>query len=262
MTYIVAVANQKGGVAKTTTVVSVGGALIELGMKVLLVDLDSQGDLTLALGYNPKKVGNSVADILLDSGNILNSTVPTSIRQLDLIPSNSEMDMAERFLPIRQNYERILRSALRNHAVQGDYDFILLDCPPLLGAVTINALNAADMLVIPTQPEYFSAHALRNMMGAIKRVRNMDNPNLIYRILITMQDRRNRIHRNLSEQIQATFGDGLMRTVIETDTKLRESSIAGIPINYYKANTRSTLQYQALAQELTQYVERTNTQTA
>lgn len=262
MTYIVAVANQKGGVAKTTTVVSVGGALIELGMKVLLVDLDSQGDLTLALGYNPKKVGNSIADILLDSGNILNSTVPTSIRQLDLIPSNSEMDMAERFLPIRQNYERILRSALRNHTVQSDYDFILLDCPPLLGAVTINALNAADMLVIPTQPEYFSAHALRNMMGAIKRVRNMDNPNLIYRILITMQDRRNRIHRNLSEQIQATFGDGLMRTVIETDTKLRESSIAGIPINYYKANTRSTLQYQALAQELTQYVERTNTQTA
>ncbi len=262
MTYTVAVANQKGGVAKTTTVVSVGGALADMGMKALLVDLDPQGDLTLALGYNPKKVQRSIADILLDSGNLLNVTISTSISGLDLVPSNPEMEMAERFLPIRQNYERILRNALQNHTVQGVYDFIILDCPPLLGAITINALNATNMLVIPTQPEYFSAFALRNMMGAIKRVRSMDNPNLIYRILITMQDRRNRIHRDLSEQIQAAFGDGLMRTVIETDTKLRESSIAGVPINYYKSNTRSAAQYQALAQELTQYVEKTHKQSA
>jgi chromosome partitioning protein len=139
---------------------------------------------------------------------------------------------------------------------------ILIDCPPFLGSVTLNALNAANLLIIPTQPEFFSVHALRNMMSIIRRVRAGSNPNLIYRILITMLDRRNRIHNNLREQIQETFGEGLLGTIIEVDTKLRESSIAGVPINYYKAKTRSALQYNALAQELNQYVEKTTAQTA
>jgi chromosome partitioning protein len=115
------------------------------------------------------------------------------------------------------------------------------------------------MLIIPTQPEYFSAHALRNMMPAIRRVRSQGNPNLLYRILITMHDKRNRVHRNLSEQYRTTFGVGVLQTVIDTDTKLRESSIAGLPVTHYNLKTRSTLQYQALAQELIQYVQETVT---
>jgi len=258
MTYTIAVANQKGGVAKTTTVVSVAGALAQMGKEILVIDLDSQADLTLALGLNPSKIRGAIGDVLLNAASLLSVSRETAIPGLDIIPSNAEMELAERFLPIRQNYEDILRTAMERSSVSSAYDLILLDCPPLLGAVTLNALNAADMLLIPTQPEYFSAHALRSMMGAIRRVREKGNPNLIYRILITMHDRRNRIHRNLSEQIQATFGEGLLRTIIEIDTKLRESSIAGMPITYYKARTRSALQYQALAQELLQYAQKTN----
>ncbi len=258
MTYILAIANQKGGVAKTTTVVSLGGALAKMGNEVLLVDLDAQANLTLSLGNDPNGAHGSIADVLLNSADIYSVSRQSGIEGIDLVPANQEMDLAERFLPIRQNYECILRDGLNGRQA---YDFILLDCPPSMGAVTLNALNAAHMLIIPTQPEYFSAHALRNMMAATRKVRGQNNPDLVYRVLITMQDRRNRIHRELSEQILNTFGDGVFRTVIQLDTKLRESAVAGLPITHYRTTTRSTLQYNALAEELIQYVEETNQQT-
>lgn len=257
MTYILAIANQKGGVAKTTTVVSLGGALAKMGNEVLLVDLDAQANLTLSLGNDPNGAHGSIADVLLNSADIYSVSRQSGIEGIDLVPANQEMDLAERFLPIRQNYECILRDGLNGRQA---YDFILLDCPPSMGAVTLNALNAAHMLIIPTQPEYFSAHALRNMMAATRKVRGQNNPDLVYRVLITMQDRRNRIHRELSEQILNTFGDGVFRTVIQLDTKLRESAVAGLPITHYRTTTRSTLQYNALAEELIQYVEETNQQ--
>jgi chromosome partitioning protein len=254
MTYILAIANQKGGVAKTTTVVSLGGALAKMGKEVLLVDLDAQANLTLSLGNNPNGAHGSIADVLLNSAEIYSVSRESGIEGIDLVPANQEMELAERFLPIRQNYERILRDSLNGRQA---YDFILLDCPPSMGAVTLNALNAAQMLIIPTQPEYFSAHALRSMMAATRKVRGQHNPSLIYRVLITMQDRRNRIHRELSEQILNTFGDGVFKTVIQLDTKLRESAVAGLPITHYRTTTRSTLQYSALAEELIQYVQET-----
>lgn len=254
MTYILAVANQKGGVAKTTTVVSLGGALAKLGKEVLLVDLDAQANLTLSLGSKTNGAHGSITDVLLNSADIYSVSRQSGIDGIDFIPANQEMDMAERFLPIRQNYECILRDGLAGRQA---YDFILLDCPPSMGAVTFNALNAANLLIIPTQPEYFSAHALRSMMAATRKVRGQYNPNLVYRVLITMQDRRNRIHRDLSEQIRNTLGDGVFQTVIQLDTKLRESAVAGLPITHYRTTTRSTHQYIALAEELIQYVQKT-----
>jgi chromosome partitioning protein len=258
MTYVIAVANQKGGVAKTTTAVSLGGALTLLGKDVLLVDLDAQTDMTLAMGVTPSRPSGSIADVFFSAASLSGVTRETAIPGLDLIPSYNDMELAERFLPVRPNYETILREALKN-LPDNLYDLIILDCPPALGAVTINALYAAQLLIIPTQPEYFSAHALRNMMPAIRRVRSQGNPGLIYRILITMHDRRNRVHRNLSEQLRTTFGEGVLQTVIDTDTKLRESSIAGLPVTHYNLKTRSTSQYQALAQEILQYVQETVT---
>lgn len=254
MAYVITIANQKGGVAKTTTVASVCGALAARGLRVLAVDLDSQADLTLALGASPGGLHGSMADVLLNGASLQSILVETAVPKLHLAPSTSEMDKVERFLPMRSDYVNALRSALAVGDLPRAYDVVLLDCPPFLGAVTTSAMHAAQLLVIPTQPEYFSAHALRNMMNAIRAVRNEGNPDLVYRILITMQDRRNRIHRTLSEQIQATFGEGLLQTVIEVDTKLRESAIAGLPVNYYHAKTRSTQQYDNLAQELAQYV--------
>ncbi len=259
MTYIIAVANQKGGVAKTTTTVSLGGVFAQAGLDVLLVDLDPQADLTLALGVDPGKARRSIADVLFSSASLLSVSRETSISGLDLVPSNSQMELAERFLPIRQNYETLLRNAL---GVQMPYDYVLLDCPPSVGAVTINALNAANLLVIPTQPEYFSVHALRNMLTAVRRIRSSTNPNLSYRILITMQDRRNRIHRTLNEQLRATFGAGILQTVLEVDTRLRESAVAGLPITHHTPTSRGALQYQALAQELIQHVQETAAQPA
>jgi chromosome partitioning protein len=250
--YVIAVANEKGGVAKTTTVISLGGALVELGKEVLLIDLDTQANLTLGLGFAPANVRKSIGDVLLNSASLMSVSRETAVPGLDLIPSNAEMGLAERFLPVRKNYEFILKNNLE-HAKA--YDFILLDCPPSLGAVTINALTAAQVVIAPTQPEYFSAYGLRSVMAAIRKVRGQSNPGLIYFVLITMMDRRNRIHRTLNEQLQTTFSDGLLKTVIETDTKLRESTVAGMPITHYYSSCRSAGQYRALAQELVQNVE-------
>jgi chromosome partitioning protein len=276
---VIAIANQKGGVAKTTTVVSLGGALASLGKEVLLIDLDAQANLTLALGKDPARLRGAITDVLFHSSTLLSVSRETTIPGLDLVPSNSGMELAERFLPVRKDYETILSRTLndelrpqvksadrpantnqtnpsyeRNFPVI-EYDYVILDCPPFMGAVTMNALVAANLLVIPTQPEYFSAHALRTMMALIRQVRSQNNPKLVYRILITLFDKRNRIHRQVQEQITHAFGAGVFDTVIGIDTKLRESAIEGVPISHFKVHggtSRSALQYEALAQEIIQ----------
>ena len=255
MPHIIAIANEKGGVAKTTTVVSLAGALLQAGHEVLVIDLDTQANLTLALGLTPSKVRRSISDVLLNSVSLLSVSRETSVPGIDLVPSNADMGLAERFLPVRQNYETILYNTLQNNPGLSAYQFILIDCPPSLGAVTTNALTAADYVIAPTQPEYFSAYGLRSLMAAIRRVRGQNNPTLAYFILVTMMDRRNRIHRTLLEQLQATFREGLLSTVIEVDTKLRESTVAGLPITHYFPKSRSALQYAALAQELVAHVQ-------
>lgn len=249
MSQVIAIANEKGGVAKTTTCLSLGGALKEAGYDVLLIDLDAQGNLTLGTGISLTKVRRSTADMLLNAQTAMSVSRATGIPGLDIIPANADMGLAERFLPIRQNYARILREALAEIKL---YDYILIDCPPSLGAVTLNALVAADRLLIPTQAEYFSAFALKNMLQLLKRVQTQENPGLDYQVLITMFDVRNRIHRDIREQIYARFGDHVLRTFIQVDTKLRESSAAGIPITFFARNSRSAHQYRALVQEITQ----------
>lgn len=283
---VIAIANEKGGVAKTTTSISLGGALVEAGFDVLLVDLDTQANMSLGLGVDPTKVRRSIADVLLSSVSISSVSRETEFKGLDLVPASPEMGIAERFLPVRQNYEFILKNALDQVRF---YDFVILDCPPSLGAVTLNALTAGQRVIAPTQPEYFSAYGLRSVIGLIRKVRGLSvpidptqsdqnntfnesrtdlehnhsvngkaggtNPELVYHILITMMDRRNRIHRTLLEQLKTTFGEGLFNTVIEVDTKLRESTVAGQPINFYYPKTRSANQYRELAQEIIQYAK-------
>ncbi len=256
MPHVIAIANEKGGVAKTTTALSVGGALVEIGYEVLLVDLDAQANLTLGVGLRPDALRRTIADVLLNTRSALSASRETDLPGLDIIPANSEMNTAERFLPIRQNYQFILRNALHNLQL---YDYVLLDCPPSLGAVTSNALMAAEWLIIPTQAEYFSAYALRNMLQLIQRIRQDGNPALAYRILITMLDRRNRIHRTIEKQIRAKFKERVFQTVIQIDTKLRESTVAGLPVTHFSKSSRSAQQYRALTQELIQYVEEAET---
>ena len=261
MSYIIAVSNEKGGVAKTTTTLSLGGALAEAGNKVLVMDLDPQANLTLALGVEPGSAAVTSSHILIESAPLMSARLATEITNLDLIPSHASIESAEQYLPVRTHYTSGLKRAI-DAASPLPYDFVIFDCPPFLGAITTNALSAADLLIIPTQAEYFSAYALRNMMGIIRRVRQESNPNLGYRIIITLLDRRNRTHRNIQEQLQNTFGEGLFKTVIEIDTKLRESPIAGLPITRYRPSARGSQQYREMAQELLEYVKEKNKQPA
>ena len=261
MTYTIAISNEKGGVAKTTTTLSLGGALADLGHRILLIDMAPQANLTLALGFDPAEASRTSAHVLIESAPLQSAIHKTDFERLHLVPCNARIESAEQFLPVRTNYLATLRAALET-TVRNNYDYILLDCPPALGAITLNALAASDLLVIPTQAEYFSAYALRNMMGVIRRIRKEVNPNLAYRILVTLLDRRNRTHRNIYEQLSATFGDGMFETVIEMDTKLRESPIAGQPITRYMPSSRGSLQYRVLAEELIEYAKETNQQTA
>ena len=261
MSHVIAISNEKGGVAKTTTTLSLGAAIAESGRKVLVVDLDPQANLTLALGIEPGSAVVTSSHILIDSAPLMSARYPTEIENLDLIPSQASIENAEQYLPVRSNYTLGLKRALDNSSPL-PYDYVIFDCPPFLGAITTNALSAAELLIIPTQAEYFSAYALRNMMSLIRRIRQESNPDLGYRILITLLDRRNRTHRNIQEQLQNTFGEGLFKTMIEMDTKLRESPIAGMPITLYRPATRGSEQYRELAQELMEYVKEKDHQAA
>jgi chromosome partitioning protein len=261
MAYIIAISNEKGGVAKTTSTLSLGAALAELNYRVLLIDLDPQANLSLALGLEAEDSNITSASVLIEGAAIPTAIHKTDIRNLDIVASSFQIESAEQFLPMRTHYLTTLRDALEADPLP--YDYIMLDCPPALGAITLNALTASNLLIIPTQAEYFSAYALRNMMGTIRRIRQDGNPGLAYRILVTLLDRRNRTHRNIFEQLQATFGQGVFTTVIEIDTKLRESPIAGMPITQYKPSSRGSQQYRVLAQELIEYAkEEANRQAA
>jgi len=165
---------------------------------------------------------------------------------VELVPSNHELNLAEPHLLVRADYMMLMHKILKN--IQS-HDTIILDCPPTSGTLTKNALSAADLLIIPTQPEYFSAHALRDMLNLILAIRQRNNPKLRYRILLTMLDKRNRIHRSLAEQIRTAFNEAIFDAEIEIDTKLRESSIMGQPINHYAPESRAAKQYHKLAEE-------------
>jgi chromosome partitioning protein len=258
MTTIVAIANEKGGVAKTTSTLSIGAALVESGQEILLVDMDPQANLTLALGIQPSQIRRSVADLLLGNTSILSVSRETSVPGLDLIPASGEMLLVERFLYVRQNYEHLLRKALAKASM---YSMVLLDCPPSLGALTINALTASNLLIIPTQCEFFSAHSLREMLDLIRNIRQRSNPSLRYRVMITMLGK-TRVHRTLQEQIRSAFGSAVFATAIENDTKLRECPVVGKPITEYAPESRAAQQYRALAQELDEYVHQAIAQPA
>ncbi len=261
MAYTIAVSNEKGGVAKTTTTLSLGASLVEAGQRVLLIDLDPQANLTLALGFEPGKAEHTSGSILLDSTPFADAVTESSTPNLSIIPASIGLEQAEQAMPIYLNYTSRLRNAM-DAAKPLPFDIILIDCPPALGAITVNALTASDLLVIPTQAEYFSAYALRDMMSIVRQVRTADNPKLAYRILVTMLDQRNRTHRDIRDQLERTFGIGLFKTVIEIDTKLRESPILGLPINQYRPTSRGAQQYRSLAEELIEYVQQTDKETA
>jgi chromosome partitioning protein len=249
MVTIIAISNQKGGVAKTTTCLSLGACLAEMGRSVLLVDLDPQAHLTLSMGIKPEKLHRTVGDALLGNISLLSVSRESSIFGLDIVPANQGLALIDKLLYGRKGYEFHLKNRLR--AVSEDfYNFILLDCAPSLGTLTLNALTAADLLIIPVQCEYYAARSLRQVMALVKLVQQKTNRRLSYKVLVTMYDQRNRICRLILARMQRELSRVLFETVIQVDTKLRESPAFGQPITLYAPNTRGAQQHRALAKEL------------
>jgi chromosome partitioning protein len=253
MTTVIAIASNKGGVAKTTTCLSLGGSLAEQGRLVLLVDLDPQAHLTASLGIESETVRRTVSDVLLGQSSLVAVSRETSVDGLDLVPANQELAVLDKVLYKRSEYEYRLKRGLE-HTRYELHDVVLMDCPPAFGTLTLNALTAADLLIIPVQCEYYAVRSLHQVLGLVSMVRHKTNPRLGYRLLVTMFDVRNKIHRLILEHLHARFTDALFRTIIQVDTRLRESPTFGLPITRYAPRTRATRQYRALAQELTTYL--------
>jgi chromosome partitioning protein len=249
MTRTISVSSQKGGVAKTTTVYSLGACLAELGQSVLLIDLDPQANLTMSFGIDPETLHHTVGDALLENNSLLAVSREGSVPNLDLVPANQGLVILDRVLYGRAEYETRLKTQLAT-LEDGFYDTILIDCPPHFGTLTLNALTAADLLIIPVQCEYYAARAMHPVLKLVQLVRRKTNPSLTYRVLITLYDRRNRISWIVRRQIEEKFQSALFETIIEIDTKLRESPTAGLPITQYAPQTRGAQQYRELAQEL------------
>lgn len=252
MTTTIAIGSQKGGVAKTTTTLSLGACLAELRKAVLLIDLDPQAHLTLSMGLKPGNVRHTVTDVILGDASLVSVSSESPVSGLDLVPANRGLVMANRVLDNRRGYEYHLKKQLQAMGHQF-YDFVLIDCPPSLDALTVTALTAADLLITPVQCEYYAAQSLRRVIELARLVREKTNPELTYRVLVTMYDRRNKICRVMLDQLQRGLRGRLFATIIEVDTKLRESPAFGQPITQYAPHTRGAEQYRALARELMGY---------
>ena len=249
MTITIAISSLKGGVAKTTTCLSLGACLAEMGKVVLLIDLDPQANLTLAVGLKPDELGHTMDEALLGNASLVSVSRECAVFGLDIAPANQGLVTIDKVLYGRKGYEFYLKNGIEAMG-SSLYDFILIDCPPSVGTLTLNALTAADMLIVPVQCEYFAAQSFRQVTELVKLVREKTNPRLTYRALVTMYDRRNKICQVILEQMQQGLDGTLFKTIIEVDTKLKESPVFGQPITVYAPNTRGTAQYRALAQEL------------
>lgn len=260
--YVIAVCHEKGGVAKTTTTLNLAASLVERGSRTLMIDLDPQANLTASVDLDLEDTERSIAEALFGETNVESTVFESGLAGLAIIPSGARLFTAARELHQIADYELRLRTILAEPCI-ARYDVVLLDCPPSLGSLTINALTAADLLIIPTQCEYYSIQALNDMFEAVNLIRQRTNPGLMYRLLVTMFDGRGTFHTRMFEQLQGYFKEGLLQTRIGFDTKLREAQLAGQPVTIHAPQSRGAQHYRQLAEELNTYVStKSQTQTA
>ncbi|MDR0837558.1 MAG: ParA family protein [Propionibacteriaceae bacterium] len=247
---IIAMCNQKGGVGKTTTTINLGAAIAETGRKVLLVDFDPQGSLSVGMGINQRSIDKTVYNLLLDRTTSFDEVVHhTPIENLDVLPANIDLSMAEVQLVSELAREQALKKALA--PLRPDYDFILIDCLPSLGLLAINALTAADGVVIPLECEYFALRGMAMLTLTITRVRESLNPGLqLTGILPTMFDGRVIHSREVLARVLEEFGDEVFHTVIRRTVKFPETTVAGEPITTYATSSSGAHAYRTLALEV------------
>ncbi len=245
---IIAVANQKGGVGKTTTTVNLSASLVATKRKVLVIDLDPQGNATMGSGVNKHELDTSIYDVLVDGLSVNEVKVTTDPAGFDMIPANGDLTAAEVALMDIEAKERRLKTAL--DAVKDQYDYILIDCPPSLNMLTVNAFVAADGIIIPMQCEYYALEGLSALMSTIERIKQI-NPELeIDGLLRTMYDPRASLTTDVSAQLINHFGDKVYGTVIPRNIRLAEAPSYGMPVLCYDKTSRGAVAYLALAGEV------------
>ncbi|TYP57411.1 ParA family protein [Thermosediminibacter litoriperuensis] len=249
MSRIIAIANQKGGVGKTTTAVNLGACLAALGKRVLLVDIDPQGNTTSGIGVDKTGVGRSIYNVLINEESIKENIVKTGYDNLYLLPSNIQLAGAEIELVMAISREYKLKYALEE--VKEEYDFVLIDCPPSLGLLTLNALTAADTVLVPIQCEYYALEGLGQLMNTISLVKKHLNKELdVEGVLLTMFDARTNLSIQVVEEVKKFFKDKVYRTIIPRNVRLSEAPSHGKPIIVYDSRSKGAEVYMELAREV------------
>jgi len=249
MAKILAITNQKGGVGKTTTTINLAASLSMAGRRVLLIDLDPQGNATMGSGIDKRKLSATVYQALLGEAVLSEVRQRSSTGNYDVIPANRELAGAEVEMVALEQRETRLKDALAS--VESEYDFILIDCPPALNLLTVNGLVAAHAVMIPMQCEYYALEGLSDLVNTVKKVRANLNPNLeIEGLLRTMYDPRNTLGQQVSDQLQQHFGEKVYRTVIPRNVRLAEAPSYGMPVLSYDRQSKGALAYLALAGEI------------
>ena len=249
MSQIIAIANQKGGVGKTTTAVNLATAYAAIGKKVLLLDLDPQGNASTGLGINLDQRTNNIYHSLLNGIDIIDTVVDTQVDGLDMICSTIDLAAAELEMFKLKKKEYVLKTLLKR--LQKHYDHIVIDCPPSLGLLTINGLTAANSLIIPLQCEFYALEGLANLLNTIKLVQKSTNHNLkVQGILLTMVDRRNRLTQHVETEVREMFGELVYKTTIPRNIKLSEAPSHGKPAIIYDTRCLGSISYMHLVKEI------------
>ncbi len=245
---VVAVANQKGGVGKTTTTVNLASCVAEKGKRVLLVDMDPQGNATSGVGIDHGQVEKSIYDVLLDDLSVQEAVLPTCVKNLYVLPSNIQLAGAEIELVSAMAREHILKHQLE--LVQPLYDYIFIDCPPSLGLLTLNALTASDSVLVPIQCEYYALEGLTQLMSTVRLVKKRLNPSLeIEGVVLTMLNGRTKLGVQVVEEVKKFFAKKVYTTIIPRNVRLGEAPSFGQPINVYDPRSAGSLAYKSLAEE-------------
>lgn len=248
MVKTVSVINQKGGVGKTTTAVNLSAAVGALGKRVLLVDIDPQGNSTSGYGINKRDIKNSTYDMLINGVKASEILINTEFKNVDLLPSNINLAGAEVEMIGSEKRESLVKMALAE--IWGNYDFIFLDCPPSLGLITINALCASDSFLVPIQCEYYALEGLAQLMATVRQIKRLYNPNIeIEGVLLTMYDGRLNLTSQVVDEVKRFFPQKVYSTSIPRNVRLSEAPSFGEPVMYYDKNSKGAAAYAALAEE-------------